>query len=197
MLLPLKSSPFVLFVVNKSDEEFQQSGASINMMVNVFKKFNIKARLYGIDSNLIYKHDPVNLNSDRITTFNGLIWNYHIYTLNHNLKSLKRKEEPENNYCVRCHQHYYINDRKEALEYTMINEITDILHLKDKDEYKMILKYNDLNKAIYQLKQIGYEPQLRYNGGKASEFTMSLSHLKDEKKKKSTKNLHTSLLHNT
>ena len=66
----------------------------------------------------------------------------------------------------------------------MINEITDILHLKDKDEYKMILKYNDLNKARYQLKQIGYEPQLRYNGGKASEFIMSLSHLIDEKKKK-------------
>ena len=46
----------------------------------------------------------------------------------------------------------------------------------------MISKDNDLNKAIYQLKQIGYEPQLRYNGGKASEFIMSLSHLIDEKK---------------
>ena len=43
---------------------------------------------------------------------------------------------------------------------------------------------DNLNKAIYQLKQIGYEPQLRYNGGKASEFIMSLSHLIDEKKKK-------------
>ena len=69
----------------------------------------------------------------------------------------------------------------------MINDITDILHLKDKDEYKMILKDNDLNKAIYQLKQIGYEPQLRYNGGKASEFIMSLSNLIDEKKKKKRK----------
>ena len=48
----------------------------------------------------------------------------------------------------------------------------------------MISKDNDLNKAIYQLKQIGYEPQLRYNGGKASEFIMSLSHFIDEKKKK-------------
>ena len=49
---PLKR--FVLFVVNKTDEEFKQIGASINMMDNVFKKFNIKARLYDIDSNLIY-----------------------------------------------------------------------------------------------------------------------------------------------
>ena len=45
------------------------------------------------------------------------------------------------------------------------------------------MKDNDLNKAIYQLKQIGYEPQLRYNDGKTSEFIMSLSHLIDEKKK--------------
>ena len=80
----------------------------------------------------------------------------------------------------------------------MINDITDIFHLKDKDKYKMMLKDNDLNKAIYQLKQIGYEPQLRYNGGKASEFIMSLSQLIDEKKKtKKYKKKHTSLLHNT
>ena len=71
--LPLKSPPFVLFVVNKTDEEFKQSGASINMMDIVCKKFNLKARLYDIDSNLICKHDPVNFNSDIIITFNGLI----------------------------------------------------------------------------------------------------------------------------
>ena len=51
------------------------------------------------------------------------------------------------------------------------------------------MKDNDLNKAIYQLKQIGYEPQLRYNGGKASEFIMSLSHFIDEKKKKKYKEI--------
>ena len=42
-------------------------------MDDVFKKFNIKARLYDIDSNLIYKHDPVDYNSMRIITFNGLV----------------------------------------------------------------------------------------------------------------------------
>ena len=68
----------------------------------------------------------------------------------------------------------------------MINAITDILH---KDEYRIILKDNDLNKAIYQRKKIGYEPQLRYTEGKASEFIMSLSHLIDEKKKKKYKEI--------
>ena len=51
------------------------------------RSFNIKARLYDIDSNLIYRHDPVDFNS---RTFNGLVKNSHIYTLNHNLNSLKK-----------------------------------------------------------------------------------------------------------
>ena len=174
----------ILKIINKTDEEFNKSGASINMMDKVFKKFNIKARLYDIDSNLIYKHDPEDFNSMRVITFNGLVKNSHIYTLNHNLKSLKKKELPENNYSVKCHQHYYINDRKEAMKYTMIDDITDLLHLKEKDEYKIILKDNDLNKAICQLKQIGYEPQIRYNAGRTTEIIMSLSHLIDNKKNK-------------
>ena len=174
----------ILKIINKTDEQFKRHGACIHIMDNVFKDFNIKARLYDIDSNLIYKHDPVDYNSMRIITFNGLVKNSHIYTLNHNLNSLKRRATPENNYSVKCHQHYYINDRKEAMKYTMINDITDVLQLKEKDEYKIILKDNNLNKAICQLKQIGYEPQIRYNAGKTTEFTMSLSHLIDEKKMK-------------
>ena len=105
-----------------------------------------------LTATLFDKHDPENYNSMRIITFNGLVKNSHIYTLNHNLNSLKRKETPENNYSVKCHQHYYINDRKEAMKYTMIDDINDLLQLKEKDEYKIILKDNDLNKAICQLK---------------------------------------------
>ena len=181
----------ILKIINKTDEDFKRNGASIHMMDSVFKRFNIKARLYDIDSNLIYSHDPIDFNSNRIITFSGLVKNSHIYTLNHNLKSLKRMEKPEDtkgapkgdNYTIRLQNHYYINDRKEAMKYTMINDINDILQMRDKDEYKIILKDNDLNKAICQLKQAGYEPQLRYNGGKVSEFIMSLNHLVDEKKK--------------
>ena len=67
-------------------------------MNDVFKEFNINARLYDIDSNLIYKHDPEDFNSRRVITFNELVKSSHIFTLNHNLKSLKSKGLPENNY---------------------------------------------------------------------------------------------------
>ena len=64
----------------------------------------------------------------------------------------------------------------------MIEDINDRLQLKDKDEYKMILKDNDLDKAICQLKQAGYEPQIKYNAGKATEIKVKLNHLIDKQK---------------
>ena len=48
----------ILEIINKSDENFKKHGASIMQMDAVFKQFDIKARIYDIDSNLIYKHDP-------------------------------------------------------------------------------------------------------------------------------------------
>ena len=41
-------------------------------MEKVFKEFKIKARLYDIDSNLIYKHDPENYNSKKNYYFQWL-----------------------------------------------------------------------------------------------------------------------------
>ena len=35
------------------------------------------------------------------------------------------------------------------MKYTMIDDINDLLQLKEKDEYKIILKDNNLNKAIF------------------------------------------------
>ena len=67
-------------VYNKTVEEFKQSGASINVMEKVFKKLNIKARFYDIDSNLFYKYHPVDFNCKRVVTFNGLVLNFHFYT---------------------------------------------------------------------------------------------------------------------
>ena len=82
----------ILEIINKSDEDFKKHGASINQMNAVFKQFNIKARIYDIDSKLIYKHDPKDYDSRTLITFNGLVKNSHIYTLNHDLKSLKKKQ---------------------------------------------------------------------------------------------------------
>ena len=144
----------------------------------ISQSFNIQARLYDIDSNLIYKHNPVNFNCHSYITFNVLVKNSHIHTLNHNLKSLKRKESVDELYKFRIGNNYYINNREEPLKYKMINGIDDVMSLKDEEEYRLVLKGNDLNKAICEMKRAGYEPQVRHTAGRAVEikFDQPLSH---------------------
>ena len=81
----------ILKLIRKGDEEFKTREASISNMHKVFKEFNIKARLYDIDGKQIYKHDPKDFNSCRIATFNALVKNSQVYTLNHSLERLKAK----------------------------------------------------------------------------------------------------------
>ena len=52
------------------------------------------------------------------------------------------------------------------------------------DEYKLILKDNDLDKAVFELKQIGYEPQIGYTAGRTTEVKMDFTHQIGKKQKK-------------
>ena len=114
--------------------------SSANEFDKVFKQFNVQARLYDSDSNLIYKHNPVNFNCHSYITFNVLIKNRHIYTLNYNLKLLKRKDSVDELYKFRIGNNYYINHREEPLKYKMIDGIDDVMSLKDEEEYRLVLK---------------------------------------------------------
>ena len=157
--------------------------SSANEFDKVFKHFNVQARLYDSDSNLIYKHNPVNFNCHSYITFNVLIKNSHIYTLNYNLKLLKRKDSVDELYKFRIGNNYYINHREEPLKYKMIDGIDDVMSLKDEEEYRLVLKGNDLNKAIYEMKRAGYEPQVRHTAARAVEVKFDLTHKIGKKQK--------------
>jgi len=115
-----------------------------------------------------------------------LIKNSHIYTLNHNLKSLKRKESVDELCKFRIGKNYYTNNREEPLKYKMIDGIDDVMSLKDEEEYRLVLKGNDLNKAIYEMKIAGYEPQVRHTAGRAVEINFDLTHKIVKKQKTAT-----------
>ena len=112
--------------------------SSANEMDKAFKHFNTQARLYDIDSNLIYKHNPVNFNCHSYITFNVLINNSRIYTSNYNLQSLKRKESVDELYKFRIGNNYYINNREEPLKYKMIDGIDDAMSFMDEEEYRLV-----------------------------------------------------------
>ena len=97
--------------------------------------------------------------------------------------SIAQKQGEDKNYALKNHSNYYINDRKEAMKFKMIDTIDDLLTLKKEDEYKLILKDYDLNRFVFDLKGAGYEPQIRYGAGKISEIKMSLKFKKGKDEK--------------
>ena len=55
-----------------------------------------------LTATFFYKQDPVEFNSRRVVTFNGLVLKFSfLHIKNNTLKSLKSKELPDNNYCVK------------------------------------------------------------------------------------------------
>ena len=174
----------IIKLIRKGDEEFKTRGASISNMHKVFKEFNIKARLYDIDGKQIYRHDPEDFNSCRIATFNALVKNSQVCTLNHSLESLKAKTKDENPNNLKICNNYFINNKKEAMKYRMIESIDDLLKMNEEDEYNMILKDNDLDKFMFDLTQAGYEPLIRYGAGKVVNVKMNLTFKIGKKQKK-------------
>ena len=160
----------VLELIGSSEDEFIKNGTSIMKMERVFEAFGIPARIFDFNCSLIFKYDPPT-HAHRIKTFNGLVKNKHIYVLNHDLKSLKRSEMgSEKELSVKVSDNYYINDREEPRECKMIDTIEDLLHLKDKDEYILIHRDNDLPKLLHDFKESGYEPFVKYQAGTISEL---------------------------
>ena len=80
-------------------------------------------------------------------------------------------------YKFRIGNSYYINNREEPLKYKMIDGIDDCDEFKRiQEEYRLVLKDNDLDKAIYEMKRAGYEPQVRHTAGRAVETKFDLTH---------------------
>ena len=71
----------VLELLDMTEEEFINTGATINQMDKVFKFFNIPVRLYNFTGALIYEYSPDNYEKGRVKTFRGLVKNNHIYLL--------------------------------------------------------------------------------------------------------------------
>ena len=161
----------ILKLIDKTDEEFKNHGASIEDMHKVFKEYAITARIFDIVGNLSFTFDPPKRNH-HIKTFYALIKNDHIYTLNKDLKQLKSNLgiKKEYNINVNASTDFYLNHREEPIKCIMIEELDDILKHTEQDEYTMIYTHNDLAKMYYQAKQAGYDPKIKFSACIISEL---------------------------
>ena len=67
-------------------------------------------------------------------TFNSLVKNSHIYTLNHDMKSLKGTPNVEDVHKLKIHSNYHTSSRETPIKYKMIENLDDILKLNEEDE---------------------------------------------------------------
>ena len=148
-----------------TEEEFINTGATINQMDKVFKFFNIPVRLYNFTGALIYEYNPDNYEKGRVKIFRGLVKNNHIYLLNHDLDTLKQVQ-PKDKYNAFTTSKFYITDRTEPIEYKMFDNVDELLNMTDKEEYSLIHSDNDLVKVFHQLNEAGYKPHINYQAGR-------------------------------
>ena len=173
----------VLRLIGETDEDFKTNGASINDMEKVFIEYRISARIFDCLGNLYYRYDPPNNRDHHIKTFYGMIKNDHIYTLNKDLKALKRNLGIDKEYTlnVKASSDFHINTRDEPIECRMIDGVNDFLKYTEKDEYTMIYNGNDLSKLYFESKQAGYNPCIKFTAGIISELNFRFRFRKEKK----------------
>ena len=161
----------MLKLLHTTEEEFKNKGATTTQMENVFKAFNITARLFDFNGKLIYSFDPPDYHK-HAKGFFGLIKNNHVYTINRDLKSIKKTMNmtTREDFKLKISSNCYISDREEPRECHMIETANDLLKYTEKPEYTLVHKDNDLVKLFHELKMAGYEPFIKYQAGTMTEL---------------------------
>ena len=152
----------VLELLEMTEEEFINNGASINQMDKVFQFLNIPVRLYNFTGGLIYQHNPKDYEKGRVKMFRGLVKNNHIYLLNHDLNTLRQMQANEEGFKAPTTSRFYITDRNEPIKYKMFDDVDDLLKMRDEEEYALIHSDNDMVKVFFQLNEAGYKPYIKY-----------------------------------
>ena len=164
----------MLELLHTTEEEFKSKGATTTQMENVFKTFNITARLFDFNGKLIYSFDPPDYHK-HTKGFFGLIKNNHVYTINRDLKSIKKTMNmtTREDFKLKISSNYFISDREEPPECHMIETANDLLKYTEKPEYTLVHKDNDLVKLFHELKIAGYEPFIKYHAGTMTELKVN------------------------
>ena len=107
----------------------------------------------------------------------------HVYKLNHNLSSLEQKMNVKSEFYVKAHSDYGIGERQEQ-NYKMISHIDDLMRLvktcmtegiqKDKVVLNLIYKGDKLVDLLYEVKAAGYDPSIKYEGGRLTLIGLTL-----------------------
>ena len=156
----------ILKLMNKTEEEFKEHGASVEDMKPVFEEFRLSVRLYNCFSKRVFTFDPDKKNKNN-TALYGLTKGNHIYTINDNINSIAHREiREELKLCASTD--FHLNSKEEPVKYEMFNSVDDVMKiLKDNhelDEINLVSKRH-LNNVYCEFKRCCYEPSVIMSAG--------------------------------
>jgi len=175
----------LLRTLNKTEETIKQ-GVSIKEVLPFFKEYKLNFRVFDVFGKLICRHDTETRNNHNKTMY-CMVKGNHVYTLNYDLKSLDQKLNVKPEFGVKASSDYYLGEEKKDPEYQMISHVDDLLKMI-REKLKVVEEQNDkvvlnliylgdrLTELLYQIKNAGYDPAIKYEGGKLSQIGLTLGH---------------------
>ena len=156
----------VLKLMNKTEEEFKDNGASVEDMKAVFEEFRLSVRLFNCLGRRVFTFDPEKQNRNNAVLY-GMIKGNHIYTMNDNIISIAHKEIKED-MRLNASTDFRLNSKEEPVKYEMFNGVDDIMKIlknnEDADELNLVSKQH-LNDIYCEFKRCCYEPSVVMNAG--------------------------------
>ena len=158
-------------LMNMTEEEFKEHGASVEDMIPVFEEFKLTVRLYNCVGKKVYSYEPERKNKN-ISALFGLIKGNHIYTMNDNISSIAQWDF-EDNLCLNASTDFRLNSRDTHVRYEMFKSIDDTMKIvkdnEDEGEINLVNhdSINGLNKVYCDFKRAGYEPKIIMGAGGA------------------------------
>ena len=178
----------ILDILGRTEETIKD-GLTVEDVLPFFQKFRLKLRVFDAFYKLIYRYDP------EVANFNNkpmycMTDGDHIYVLNHDLDKLAQKlqgEGEDEEFVVYASADYRVDsdERKEEklqTRYRMIEGVDDILQIlkelegtEQSDLVYLVHKYDDLEQILWQLREAGHKPQIKYQACKISHLVMTFN----------------------
>ena len=179
----------LLTILNKTEETVKQ-GISVKEVLPFFKEYKLNLRVFDVFGKLVCRHDTETRNNHNKAMY-CMIKGNHVYTLNYDLKSLDQKMNAKPEFCVKASSDYVLRDEKETPDYKMIAHVDELLGMikhylkgigeqKEKVVLNLIYLGDRLTELLYQVKNAGYDPAIKYEGGKLTQIGLTLGHRKQQ-----------------
>ena len=139
----------LLSIIGKTEENIKD-GVKYKDILPFFIQYKLQLRVYDCFFKLVFKYEPEKRNHHNKAMY-CMAKDDHVYSLNHDIDSLKHKEETDT-LVAKASSNYYIRDDKKIQKYKMIESADDMIKIiheleaKRKAEQKITSKIeNELN----------------------------------------------------